>query len=120
LRNSRKIFALLALVMVLAFAGSAYAYCGNRGDGGWGIGGSEDRFYGHGFGGPWLWSSDADIPLEIRNRMDEARGVMDELRAELSKTSVDKDKALTLFRKGRDIRNEISEWFFTQRLERVK
>jgi Spy/CpxP family protein refolding chaperone len=120
LKNKRIILAALAVAMTLAFAASAFAYCGRYGDG-WGPGRDDGGrgLYGHGFGGPWLWDSNADIPQEIRGKMDEARSAMDELRAELSKNPVDKDKALALFRKERDIRNEISEWFFLQRIENI-
>ncbi|MDR0648916.1 MAG: hypothetical protein LBF92_06235 [Synergistaceae bacterium] len=119
LKKKRMILAALAVAMILAFAGSALAYCGRYGDG-WGLGRDDGRgLYGHGFGGPWLWDSNASVPQEIRDKADEARDVMDELRAELSKNPVDKDRALALFRKGRDIRNEISEWFFLQRVESI-
>jgi hypothetical protein len=118
LRNKRMILAALAVTMILAFAGSALAHCGRYGDGGWGLGrDGGDRWHGRGSGGPRY--SNADVPQEIRDKMDAARGVMDELRAELSKSPVDKDRALALFRRGRDIRNEISEWFFLRRVENI-
>ncbi|MDR1516004.1 MAG: hypothetical protein LBS45_09925 [Synergistaceae bacterium] len=120
MKNRRKIFALLAVVMILAFAGSAFAYCGRHGGGGWGIGRDWDdgEPRGQGYGGPAYGG--ADIPQELRDKMTEARNVMYELRAELTKTPVDKEKALAIFRRHRDIRNEIGEWFFMERIERLK
>lgn len=128
----KKLMALFTVAMVLAIAGTALAYGGRkhhgRGDGNWfpmGPGqafppGQCQQYQGHpGFRGvpaPHM-NRNFDIPQDIRDKQVEADKLRIDLRAELSKPQIDKAKALEIWKKHRALRNEISEWFFTQRLE---
>lgn len=125
MKNGKKVLAMLTMVMVLAAAGTALAY-GGRHHGGRGYGMGMDGYcYGYGpQGGPArpgergpAWGF--DVPQNIRDKQAEAQKLMIDLRTEMYKQPVDKDKALELFRKHRALQNELSEWFFTQRLDAI-
>jgi len=117
----KKILLVIAAISILVFAGSALAGSGGR------------RGQGHGFGGPRLERSfdvgpggfggdgpdNIDIPQEIIDKRETARGLMTELRSELSKNPIDKARALDLYKQHRAIRNDIDEWFFLRRLEYI-
>ncbi len=61
----------------------------------------------------------ADIPQAIRDKQVEADKLRIDLRAELSRPEIDQAKALEVWKQHRALRNEIAEWFFTKRLERM-
>jgi hypothetical protein len=121
-RNARKVFIAIAVIMALAFAGSAFAHC-RWGEGriGWGSVRSQDNgSWDDGYGGVGMHKPRGfDWPQELQDKRAEALKIMGDLRAELSKTPVNRERALALYRKHRAIRNEIGEWFFLQRLDRV-
>ncbi|MDR3254207.1 MAG: hypothetical protein LBT31_01395 [Synergistaceae bacterium] len=112
--SAKKIFITLFTVTAISFAGSAFA----RGewDHGWGGTGDlaprgERSFDERGCG--------IEITPEIQEKRTEAKRISSELRAELEKNPVDREKALDLYRKSAALRNEIGEWFFIQRLDKI-
>ncbi|MDR3279624.1 MAG: hypothetical protein LBT23_03840 [Synergistaceae bacterium] len=114
--NAKKVFAALVVIAALSLAGSAFA----RGDRHSGL---ED-----GDGPGWHWDKsfdkrggerDIELPSEIQDKRSEARRLMTELRAELEKRPVDRETAIALFRRHQALRNEISEWFFIERLDNI-
>ena len=60
-----------------------------------------------------------EIPQEIREKWAEAQKISIDLRTELGRDSVDRDRALELHAKRRAIMQEISDWRFMQRLDRL-
>jgi hypothetical protein len=121
-RNIRKIFIAIAVIIALAFTGSAFAHCEwGKGRGSWESARSQDNgVWDDGYGGVRMHGPRGfDWPQELQDKRTEALKIMGDLRAELSKTPVDRERALELYRKHRAIRNEIGEWFFLQRLDRV-
>lgn len=136
----KKVLAVLTVVAVLSLAGSAMAYEGRhhgRGPGSgqnWQQGGGpcwqgdghrwhrgpgprDGGFDRMGPGAHRNWN--ADVPENIRNKMVEAEKLMIDLRDEMSKPQIDKARALEVWKQHRALRNDISEWFFTQRLEQA-
>ena len=58
-----------------------------------------------------------EIPQEIREKLAEAQKTAIDLRTELGKNPIDRDKALELHAKRRAIMQDISDWCFKQRLD---
>lgn len=140
--SMRKYLALFTVALVLATTGTALAY-GGRMHHGYG-GGNQPYMQRGGEYGPWCqpqfghrgggprygqpgfgnapapymnWN--VEIPQVIRDKQVEADKLRIDLGAELNKPQVDKAKALEIWKKHRALRGEISEWFFTQRLEQM-
>ena len=136
-KSTRKWMALFTVAAVLAISGSAFAYGGKHHYGksygyvpAWGPGGTPCPGWhqGPGYGrmqpgGPRFdgptppHERNVDIPQAIRDKQVEADKLRIDLRAELSKPQIDKAKALETWKKHRALRDEIAEWFFTQRME---
>lgn len=55
-----------------------------------------------------------NMPQNIRDKMDEARRVMTELRIEMGKTPLNKVKLRSLHEQSEKLRKDISDWHFTQ------
>jgi len=58
-----------------------------------------------------------EIPQEIREKRAEAKKTAIDLRMELGKNPVDREKALELHAKRHSLMQEISNWHFTQKLD---
>jgi len=58
-----------------------------------------------------------EIPQEIREKFAEAQKIMIDLRTELGKNPIDREKALELHSKHRALMQEICDWRFTQMLD---
>ena len=58
-----------------------------------------------------------EIPQEIREKLAEAQKTAIDLRTELGKKPIDRDKALELHAKHSAIMQEVSDWRFKQRLD---
>ena len=58
-----------------------------------------------------------EVPQEIRDKLTEARKIAIDLRAELEKSPVDREKALEFHAKHRALMQEISDWYFNRRLD---
>ena len=58
-----------------------------------------------------------EVPQEIREKLAEAQKTAIDLRTELGKNPIDRDKALELHAKHRAIMQDISDWHFNQRLD---
>ena len=130
-KYGKSVTILAVLFAVLALAGSAFAYGGRhhgpRGDnppqgamgpgGNWEMHGFGDRGPGGHFGRDLF----AKMPQDIRDKMAESQKIGVDLRMELSKpgSSIDKNKAIELYRKQKALRDEVSEWCFMQRLEMI-
>jgi hypothetical protein len=117
----KKIFLALAVISILAFAGSAFAQGGWRHGGGFGKSDDlrQERAWGGHGGFEGRGRQNLDLPQEIRDKLAQAEKIGDELRSELGQTPINKDRALALYRQHRDIKNEVGEWFFLQRLEKA-
>jgi DNA-directed RNA polymerase specialized sigma subunit len=59
----------------------------------------------------------AQVPQEIREKWAEAQKVAIDLRTELGRNPVNRDRALGLRAQHRAIMQEISDWRFTQMLD---
>ena len=57
------------------------------------------------------------VPQEIKDKWAEAQKTAIDLRTELGKTPVNREKALELHSKRRVLMQEISDWHFNQRLD---
>ena len=125
--KAKKILIAVLLVAVLA-AGTAYAGGRKRqgGHGGrmWnapmGVGMCENcgaRFDSPHGGRRRGGINAPEVPQEIRDKMTEARKIAIDLRAELEKSPVDREKALELHAKHRALMQEISDWRFNRRLD---
>lgn len=57
------------------------------------------------------------IPSHMQDRLEESRRIMVELRAEMSKASVNKARVLALREQNEKLRKEISDWHFKQWLD---
>ena len=119
---------LTVLVAGAAFAGGGKRQGGYRGGRMWGAGYGGGAccmpYGGRGYGyGPYGGRMNADrtnvpeIPQEIREKFAEAQKTAIDLRTELGKNPIDREKALELHAKHRALMNEISEWRFKQRLD---
>ena len=134
----KKLATAAAVIAVVVMAGSAMAYGGRHyggGPRGWeGYPGDGHHYWQQGGGpryapapgeprgpGPRDFRSERgpniEIPQEIRDKITEARKLQIDLHAELDKRPLDKAKATEIYKKHRALRNEISEWFFLQRLD---
>ena len=110
---------LLAALLVAVLTAGAASAGGWKKQGGHGgrMGNSHmsERGYGH--------RQNADranapqVPQEIRDKLTEARKTAIDLRTELGKKPVDRDKALELHAKRRALMQDISDWYFNQRLD---
>ena len=58
-----------------------------------------------------------EIPQEIRDKFTEAQKTAIDLRAELERNPVDRDKAMEFYAKHRTLMQEICDWHFQQRLD---
>ena len=58
-----------------------------------------------------------EIPQEIREKRAEAKKTAIDLRMELGKNPVDREKAFELHTKRHNLMQEISNWHFTQKLD---
>ena len=120
---------ILAVVALVAFAGSAFAY----GHGGWGgghcMGGTDAALWGgggSGFGGgpqgeprgQGVRMMGKDVPQAIRNLMNEAHRTNLQLRLALTEDKVDAAKAKALFEKAQELRGKIARWRFEESLKR--
>ncbi|MDD2379790.1 MAG: hypothetical protein PHE14_05850 [Aminobacterium colombiense] len=130
----KKSFIIVAIaVLVLTFAGSAWAHGGNstgRRSGGGHMaycGSAQNQSFGHhmmrrtqpgmGFRNSSNRPFDQrDIPQDILNKRDEMRRTHLELRLELAQPQVNREKALSLHEKMLNLRQELSRWMFNQRL----
>ena len=112
----------LAVVALVAFAGSAFAY----GHGGWGGGcrGGEPRALCGGEGDPQGVHSGfgarmrTEVPQAVRHLMDEAHRTQLQLRLALTEDKVDAAKAKALFEKAQELRGKIARWRFEESLKR--
>ncbi|MDR1472174.1 MAG: hypothetical protein LBS75_06590 [Synergistaceae bacterium] len=123
MRHGRKIAAALAAAVLIAMASSAAAsgrthhrrYGGEWWDGGgWVPGMMRGHISGGGRPG---WRPGGEVPRSIRDKMTASEKLSIDLRDLTSRTVIDRGKVLETFRKRRELRNEIAEWFFTQRLD---
>ena len=118
---------ILAVVALVAFAGSAFAH----GHGGWGgghrMGGTDAALCGEGgFGGgpqgeprgQGTRMMGKDVPQAIRNLMNEAHRTNLQLRLALTEDKVDAAKAKALFEKAQELRGKIARWRFEESLKR--
>ena len=58
-----------------------------------------------------------EVPQEVRDKWAEAQKTAIDLRTELGRKPIDREKALELYAKHRALMQEISEWHFKQRLD---
>ena len=61
-----------------------------------------------------------EVPQEIKEKWAEAKKTAIDLRTELSKTPISREKALELHAKHRSLVQEISDWYFLQRLDALE
>ncbi|MDR1943244.1 MAG: hypothetical protein LBQ19_00315 [Synergistaceae bacterium] len=121
----KKILLTIAAISILVFVGTAFAHGGWRpgGDGGFGPHGSgrfDGETDGEWRGGHHGWGRlDAEAPQEIIAKRSEAIGILTELRSEMSKKPINRERALELYRKHRTLKSEIEEWFFLKRLDNI-
>ena len=114
--------ALLALAIVLVVGAAAYAHGGgSQGMGGFGQGEYyQGEFHGDGNGrnsqGDAIHrgNRNAEVPQEIRTKMQELRRTNLEMRLALAQDKPDVNKARLLFGKTQKLHNELSKWRFEQ------
>lgn len=100
----------MVIVMLLAIGSTAEA-SGKKHGHGWG------HMY-DGWGDRWEWGLyNTTIPQNIRDKMTESEKLSIDIRNIMTTETIDRAKALETFRKQRALKDEISEWFFTQRID---
>ena len=117
-----------AVLVTILTAGAAFAWGGHRGGRGGHHGGRGGHYGGRGvyFDRPYgcaRYSGEpcpyySDVPQEIRDKFAEARKTEADLRIELGKTPIDREKALSLHEKYSALMQELSDWQFKQELDR--
>ena len=131
----KKFIGIVVVVLVLAFAGSALAYGGRGHCGGQRMGGGRGnqaggtignqgpRMHGQGMRGNRGGASSCfvgtgvEMPQDIRDKLTEAQKTAIDMWAEMDRTPVDRAKVEALRTKHRELRNAVSDWCFSQRLE---
>ncbi|ADE57911.1 hypothetical protein [Aminobacterium colombiense] len=129
----KSFFIVVIAVLVLTFAGSAWAHGGGNtgrrygGRGHMAYGSAQNQSFGHhmmrrtqpGMGfrnSSNLPFDQRNIPQDILNKRDEMKRTHLELRLELAQPQVNREKALSLHEKMLNLRQELSRWMFNQRL----
>lgn len=113
---------LLALAIVLAVGAAAYAHGGGfEGKGGFGpwmdFDGSGQARMGNRGDGIHRNAQEANVPQEIRDKMQELRRTNLEMRLALAQDKPDVNKARLLFGKTQKLHNELAKWRFESYLE---
>ena len=135
----KKTIGAAVLILVLAAAGSAFAYGGSRGRGmaGQGMMGDNGVCGGsgmmRGMGGRGMMhgggmmractgipGTSVEIPQEIRDKQVEMQKLSVDMRAEMQKKPVDRAKVEELYKKRVELRNELGGWMMKQRLDMVE
>lgn len=118
---------LLALAIVLAVGAAAYAHGGDLPR----MGGSGQGEYNQGVcqgdgngrddqgAGMHRGNRNADMPQEMRTKMQELQRTNLEMRLALAQDKPDINKARLLFGKTQKIQNELGKWRFEQYLEKL-
>ena len=121
----------LATLLVVVLATGAFAWGGQGGRRGGGLGscgfgGGMMGGYGMGQGqghrqadgtiAPYTLPNGTKIPENIIAKMNEMQKLNVDLRAAMYGNTIDKAKAKALFQKQQALRNELSNWFFEQYL----
>ena len=135
----KKAIGAAALILVLAAAGSAFAYGGSRGRGmaGQGMMGDNGVCGGsgmmRGMGGRGMMhgggmmractgipGTSVEIPQEIRDKQVEMNKLRLDMRNEISRKPIDRSKIEALHRKHSDLRNELKNWRLKQQLDAIE
>lgn len=135
----KKTIGAAVLILVLAAAGSAFAYGGSRGRGmaGQGMMGDNGVCGGsgmmRGMGGRGMMhgggmmractgipGTSVEIPQEIRDKQVEMQKLSVDMRAEMQKKPVDRAKVEELYKKRVELRDALSGWRMKTRLDTIE
>lgn len=61
-----------------------------------------------------------NMPQNIKDKITESRKIMIDMRSEMGKTPINRAKIMQLRDKNVKLRQEISDWFFSQKLDRIE
>jgi hypothetical protein len=119
----KKVLFVVAIVLIVAMAGTALAGAGwkkQQGRDAWGKG-SKSMVCGA-WGANCLmpggkFSKGFEVPQEIRDKMTEAQKIMIDLKAEFGKKPVNRETVLELHAKHFSLLQEISEWHINKQLD---
>ena len=138
----KKAIGAVTLILVLAAAGSAFAYGGSRGRGmcNPGIMGDNGAYGGpgmmRGMGGRGIWAcgggmmggcactglpqASVEVPQEIRDKRVEMKKLRIDMQNEISRKPIDRSKIEAIQKKHSELGNEVSVWFLKQQLDAIE
>ena len=122
----KKSIGILAIIAVMIASSAALAH-------GWHGKGYGDRYGGDEFGRPSARFEQKgekferrgtelrkNMPQNIKDKIAESRKLMIDMRSEMDKAQINRAKVMELRAKSVKLRQEVSDWFFTQKLDAIE